>query len=44
MVVPALNVAEMQGLTQSERQELIREIEYSYNTGAKSVDDLTANK
>ncbi|MEU4276966.1 hypothetical protein AB0F57_18945 [Streptomyces tanashiensis] len=44
VVVPALNVAEMQGLTQSERQELIREIEYSYNTGAKSVDDLTANK
>ncbi|MFD3535644.1 hypothetical protein [Streptomyces sp. NPDC058664] len=44
VVVPALNVAEMQGLTQTERQELIREIEYSYNTGAKSVDDLTANK
>ncbi|MFF5783985.1 DUF6571 family protein [Streptomyces sp. NPDC012693] len=44
VVVPALNVADMQGLTQTERQELIREIEYSYNTGAKSVDDLTANK
>ncbi|MFE0653603.1 hypothetical protein ACFVZH_34085 [Streptomyces sp. NPDC059534] len=44
VVVPALNVAETQGLTRTERQELIREIEYSYNTGAKSVDDLTANK
>ncbi|GGV12921.1 hypothetical protein GCM10010275_62450 [Streptomyces litmocidini] len=44
VVVPALNVAETQGLTQAERQELIREIEDSYNAGAKSVGDLTANK
>ncbi|WP_234106689.1 hypothetical protein [Streptomyces venezuelae] len=44
VVVPSLHVAEMQGMTQTERQELMREIEASYNMGAKSVDDLTANK
>ncbi|MFI9111465.1 hypothetical protein [Streptomyces venezuelae] len=44
VVVPSLNVAEMQGMTQTERQELMRDIEASYNMGAKSVDDLTANK
>ncbi|WP_306329673.1 DUF6571 family protein [Streptomyces venezuelae] len=44
VVVPSLHVAETQGMTQTERQELMRDIEASYNMGAKSVDDLTANK
>ncbi|MET9377250.1 hypothetical protein ABZX98_24440 [Streptomyces sp. NPDC002992] len=42
--VPLLNFAEAQGMTLEEKRTLIREIESSYDAGAKDVEDLTRNK
>ncbi|MEW1695497.1 hypothetical protein [Streptomyces sp. NPDC091278] len=42
--VPVLNLAENYGMTLKERQDLMREIEASYDAGGTDVQNLTRNK